>query len=126
MWALAAGCGGVKGEDPELLVEALQREPALAIGSPGAAPLGGVEGGADSGSAVATQRYTNCVAEETALRYYITALDPLGWRRVERPSRWVKRVGDRDASLYLEYSATRAAECHVTIYADYGTGLLGG
>jgi len=74
---------------------------------------------------VGTQEYANCGPEEIAERYLLGALTPLGWRRIERPGRWVKRVGDREATLYLEYPREGTAECAVTIYADYETGLIG-
>ena len=121
-----ASCGGLNGENPEPVVEALHREEALNLVMPGAAPIGDVGGFADSGSAVGVQRYASCGPEETAEQYLLGALEPLGWRRVERPSRWVKHVGDREATLYLEFPPmTSAGQCEIAIYADYETGLLG-
>lgn len=127
-WAslVLASCGGLNGEDPEPVVEALHREEALNLVIPGATPVGDIGGFADSGSAVGVQRYANCGPEETAERYLLGALEALGWRRAERPIRWVKHVGNREATLYLEFpSMTSAGECELTIYADYETGLFG-
>lgn len=124
--AIAAGCGGIKGEDPEPVVEVLRREPALGVAPPGAGRDGEVEDHAGSGDAEAVQRYINCSAKETAVQYFTTALAPLGWRRVEARQLWMKRIGDREAILELEYPRLDRAHCRVRISAYYETKLIGG
>lgn len=122
---LASSCSMVNGEDPAPIVEAVRREPALGLEPPGAVRIGQVDAFADSGSAVARQAYARCGAEEPAVRHYRSALEPLGWRRVERLDRWVGRVAGRKAELDVNFRGQRFGGCTLEIAVYYKTGLLG-
>lgn len=119
------GCSAVSGEDPGPLVASLRREPALTVAPPQGAPVGEVEVGADSGSAVAEQRYSGCRSTSEVIEHYAERLSELGWTRHDRLDQWQGKVNGREAELYLTFIED-SETCSVEIFTDYQTGIIGG